>query len=188
MIKIGITGSIASGKTTAGKIVSKKRGPLFSADIVVKSLYKKLKFRKLVAKKLDFNLDKNFKESIKRKILSKKKNLKVLEKIIHPRVRKEMFAFIKKNKGKKFLFLEIPLLIESKLMNNFDLIIFIKSKKKNRLKRYLSKGGDTKLFSFLNNQQLKESKKMKFADYIIVNNKSLIFLRKRLLNIINKYG
>ena len=99
-----------------------------------------------------------------------------------------MFAFIKKNKRKKLLFLEIPLLIESKLMNNFDLIIFIKSKKKIRLKRYLSKGGDTKLFSFLNNQQLKESKKMKFADYIIVNNKSLMFLRKRLLNIINKYG
>ena len=188
MIKIGITGSIASGKTTAGKIVSKKRGPFFSADIVVKSLYKKLKFRKLVAKKLAFKLDKNFKESIKRKILLKKQNLKVLEKIVHPQVRKEMFAFIKKNQKKKFLFLEIPLLIESKLMKNFDLIIFIKSKKKIRLKRYLSKGGDIKLFSFLNNQQLKESKKINFADYIIVNNKSLIFLRKRLLNIINNYG
>ena len=73
MIKIGITGSVSSGKTTAGKIISKKRGPFFSADIVVKSLYKKLKFRKLVAKKLDFNLDKNFKKSIKKKILSKKK-------------------------------------------------------------------------------------------------------------------
>ena len=73
-------------------------------------------------------------------------------------------------------------------MKNFDLIIFIKSKKKIRLKRYLSKGGDIKLFSFLNNQQLKESKKINFADYIIVNNKSLIFLRKRLLNIINNYG
>ena len=38
MIKIGITGSIASGKTTASKILSNKRGPLFSADNEVKKL------------------------------------------------------------------------------------------------------------------------------------------------------
>ena len=38
MIKIGITGSIASGKTTASKILSYKRGPLFSADKAVKEL------------------------------------------------------------------------------------------------------------------------------------------------------
>ena len=43
MIKIGITGSIASGKTTASKIISNKKGPLFSADKVVKELYKKKK-------------------------------------------------------------------------------------------------------------------------------------------------
>ena len=40
MIKIGITGSLASGKTTASKILSHKRGPLFSADNVVKNLLK----------------------------------------------------------------------------------------------------------------------------------------------------
>ena len=37
MIKVGITGSLASGKTTASKILSKNRGPLFSADVVVKN-------------------------------------------------------------------------------------------------------------------------------------------------------
>ena len=45
MIKIGLTGSIASGKTTAGKIMSSKRGPLFSADSVVANFYKKKKFQ-----------------------------------------------------------------------------------------------------------------------------------------------
>ena len=38
MIKIGLTGSIASGKTTAGKIISGRRGPIFSADKVVDKL------------------------------------------------------------------------------------------------------------------------------------------------------
>ena len=46
MIKIGITGSIASGKTTASQILSYKRGPLFSADAVVNSLYKQISLQK----------------------------------------------------------------------------------------------------------------------------------------------
>ena len=58
MIKIGITGSIASGKTTASKIISRRRGPLFSADDVVKKLYKKKKtLRKLLLKNSKLNLD-----------------------------------------------------------------------------------------------------------------------------------
>ena len=52
MIKIGITGSLASGKTTASKILSNSRGPLFSADRVVKKLYEKKSFRSLISKKL----------------------------------------------------------------------------------------------------------------------------------------
>ena len=58
MIKVGITGSIASGKTTASKLISKKRGLLFSADKVVQRLYTKESFKKIVAKKL--NLKKNY--------------------------------------------------------------------------------------------------------------------------------
>ena len=57
MIKIGITGSIASGKTTVSKILSHKSGPLFSADKVVKNFYSKDNFKKLLIKK--FNLKKN---------------------------------------------------------------------------------------------------------------------------------
>ena len=56
-------------------------------------------------------------------------NLKKLEKIVHPLVRKKMKNFVLKNKRKKILFFEIPLLIESKLMKYFNVIIFIKSKK-----------------------------------------------------------
>ena len=45
MKKIGITGSISSGKTTASKILSAGRGPLFSADEVVKNFIKKIRLR-----------------------------------------------------------------------------------------------------------------------------------------------
>ena len=187
MIKIGLTGSLASGKTTAGKIISNRRGPLFSADKEVKKLYMQKSFKRIIARRFRLKLNKNLKKEIKSKILQKKENLKKLENIIHPRVRREMLKFLKKNRNKKFLFLEIPLLIESKLQKHFDVIIFIKSKNNLRLKRYLSRGGGIKLFSMLDKHQLKDRKKMKFCDHIVVNNKSLFILKKKLLNIIRLY-
>ena len=187
MIKIGLTGSVASGKTTASKIIANRRGPLFNADKVVKKLYAQKKFKRFIAKKLNIKFDKNFKKNLKNKILVKKETLKKLERIIHPLVRREMFIFLKKNKNKKFLFLEIPLLIESKLTKYFDVIIFIKCNENLRLKRYMLRGGSRNLFSQLDEHQLKDSKKMKFCDHIVVNNKSLSILKKKLSNIIYLY-
>ena len=136
MIKVGITGSLASGKTTASKILSSGHGPLFSADDAVKDLYKKKSFKLLISKKFSLKNNNQIKIRLKELIFSNKKNLNKLEKIIHPIVRKKMKKFTFKNRNKKILFYEIPLLIESKLMKFFNIIIFIKSKKKLRLKRY----------------------------------------------------
>ena len=54
-MKIGITGSLASGKTTASRILAKKYGPLFSADKAVKELYKNISFKILVSKNFKIN-------------------------------------------------------------------------------------------------------------------------------------
>ena len=75
MIKIGITGSIASGKTTASKFISRGKGPLFSADKIVKKLYSKTFFKKLLAKKLKIEFNSEFKKIIKNKILREKEEL-----------------------------------------------------------------------------------------------------------------
>ena len=186
MIKVGITGSIGSGKTTSSKFLSYKNGPLFSADRVVRKLYKKKSFRKLVAKLLNIKLSRKFNAQLKNKILDTNENLDRLEKIIHPIVRKEMFNFLKINKNKKILFLEIPLLIESNLAKYFDVLIFIKSRKSLRLKRYKMSRGNEKLFALLDSRQIKDTKKMNYCDYVIVNNKSLTVLKKKLSNIVKK--
>ena len=98
-----------------------------------------------------------------------------------------MFLFHKKHKRKKILFFEIPLLIESNLSRYFDRIIFIKTRKILRLKRYLSNKGNRELFLFLDKHQMKDVKKVKFCDYIVVNNKSLSVLKNKLFNIIKNY-
>ena len=186
MKKIGITGSLASGKTTACKILASK-GPIFSADLAVKKLYKKKDFKILIAKKLKIKNSNNLKKIIKDKILIDKYVIKKLEKIIHPFVRQQMKKFTKKNKQKKILFFEIPLLIESKLMDYFNTIIFIKSKKSLRIKRFKAKGGNEKLFKVLNSKQLSDTKKLRYCDHLVVNEKNKIILKKQLLNIIKFY-
>ena len=101
MIKIGITGSLASGKSTASKILSNKRGPLFSADKVVAQLYRNKRFNSLISKKFKIKNNSQLKEVLKELILTKKQNLKKLEKIVQPLVRSKMREFTLKNKKKK---------------------------------------------------------------------------------------
>ena len=72
-------------------------------------------------------------------------------------------------------------------MKNFDLIIFIKAKKSIRLKRFLLKGGNKKLFNLLNNKQLKDSKKIEYCDHVVVNEKNKSVLKKKLLDIFKNY-
>ena len=187
MIKIGITGSLASGKTSASKFLSYKRGPLFSADKAVKELYRNKYFKSLVSRKFRIKNNDQIKRSLKKLVLENKKNINKLERIIHPLVRKKMRSFTSKNRNKKFLFYEIPLLIESKLMKYFNLIIFIKAKKKLRLKRFQSKNGTKKLFNLLNNKQMKDNKKIRFCDHVVVNENNLDILKKNLSAIIKKY-
>ena len=186
MKRIGITGSLASGKSSAGKILGKK-GPVFSADNVVKKLYSQKRFKKYLSKKLKIANSTNLKSLIKKKILKDKSFFIKLEKIIHPLVRNEMTNFIKKHKNKKFTFFEIPLLVESRLMKKFDLILFIKAKRSLRMKRFKQKGGSEKLFKILDKKQLKDVKKIKFCDYVIVNEKNLDILKKNLLDILERY-
>ena len=187
MRKIGITGSLASGKTSASKILSHNRGALFSADKEVVKLYKRKAFKRLISKKFRIKKNQNIKRELKKKITKDRSTINKLEKIIHPLIRREMHNFIKKNSHKRYVFFEIPLLVESKLMKIFDLIFFIKAKKSIRLRRFRASGGDKKLFEILNKKQFSVKKKSEQCHHVVVNEKTLKFLKKRLLDIFRYY-
>mgnify|MGYP006152679737 CR=1 FL=1 len=182
---IGITGSIASGKTTVAHLMAGKRYPLFNADRVVSKLYKKKIFTEILIKKFKLSRKEKIKHQIKLILKTHKNSLYKLESIIHPFVRKEMINFLKKKK--KLLFLEIPLLLESKLNKYFDKIVFVGARKNLRLKRYLEKKGDRNTFSLLDKRQLSPVLKKNICDYTINNNYSLAILKKNVKNFIKKY-
>ncbi len=183
-MKIGITGSLSSGKSSVAKILSKNKKLLFSADKVVKDLYVNKKFKKKIKRKFNIGRE-DIKQEIKTKLLRKEISLKKLGSIIHPFVRVKMKEFYKKNRTRKIIFFEIPLLIESKLMNFFDCIILVVAPRKNRLKRYIKNGGKKNMFYLLDKNQIPAQKKIKYCDYLIVNNKSKPILKKKVKGIIS---
>ena len=171
MRRIALVGDIGSGKTFFSKLF---RYPVFDADLVVSNLYKKNKplFRK-IKKKFPDKVS-NFplkKEELLKIIFQKKKNLNILGKMIHPIVRKNMKNFLKKNKGKKFVVLDVPLFLENKLNTKKDIIIFIEANKK-KIKQQLNKRKNInfKLINILRKNQLKAKLKKKKSTYIIKNN------------------
>ena len=186
MIKIGITGSLASGKSTVAKLISRGKYPIFNADRIVSNLYKKRNFIKKIKKEFDIINSKNIKKKIRNLIKEDKKKLKKLESIIHPLARKEMKSLIRSKKNNKIVIFDIPLLIESKLMKYFDVIVFVSAKRKMRLKRYLYKQGNRKIFTILDKRQITPSKKIKISDHVIYNNSSIKILKKNVKFLMNK--
>ena len=184
-MKVGITGSLSSGKSSVAKLLSKNKNLFFSADNTVKNLYSNNQFKSIIKRKLKIK-SKNVKKEIKIRLLNNTISLKELGAIIHPFVRRKMRQFYKRNKNRKILIFEIPLLIESKLMNFFDYVILVAAPKKIRLKRYLKNGGEQKMFYLLDNNQISIKKKARYCDYLIVNNKSKKYLRKKITGILTE--
>tara|TARA_B100001758_G_C18321554_1_gene563460 strand:- start:217 stop:792 length:576 start_codon:yes stop_codon:yes gene_type:complete len=187
MIRLGILGDIGSGKS----YVAKKFGyPVFNADLEVAKIYKKNKkcFKKL--KKILPNYITSFpinKNQISRSIIDNKKNLKKIIKIIHPEVRFSMNSFLKKNQNKKFVVLDIPLLLESKINKKKDVLIFVKANKKEIYKRLKKrKNFNKQIYKKLKKIQLPLEIKKRKAKFIIKNNFTRKSVKKDIKKIIRK--
>ena len=120
-------------------------------------------------------------------IIHDKKNLKRISSVVHPLVRKKMKLFVNKNKKSKIIILDIPLLIENKLYNEKDIIIYVNADKNkiiNRLKK--RKNYNKKIFLNLRKNQSNLLKKRKLANYIVDNNFSPNIMRKKINYLKNK--
>ena len=169
--KIGILGDIGSGKS----FIAKQFGcPVFNADNEVKKIYKNdrncyKKLNKAIPKHiLSFPINK---KEISKSILSNHKNLKKVIKIVHPLVRIKMNKFIDKNKKKKLIVFDIPLLLENKIEKKVNILIFVEAKKKEIIKNLKKrKNYSFKMIKILKKYQLPIKYKKKKSDFVIKNN------------------
>ena len=187
MIRIAILGDIGSGKS----YVAKQFGyPVFNADTEVAKLYRKSRkcYRKL--KKALPNYITSFpvkKNSLSDAVVSDQKNIKKITKIIHPEIRLKMNNFIKKNRKKKFVVLDIPLLMENKINRKNDVLIFVDASKKEIHKRLRKRSNfNPEILKKLKKLQLSIEIKKKKSDFIIKNNFKNKSLKKNVKKVIKE--
>ena len=187
MIKIGILGDIGSGKS----YVAQNFGyPVFNADYEVTKWYQQ---NKNIFKKLKIKLPKHIhsfpieKKEISDAILANKNNLNKIVKIVHTEIRKKLNNFIKKNKNKKIVILDIPLLLENKINKKGDILVFVQSKKSSILENLKKrKNFNQKLLKKFKAIQLPVSYKKKKSHFIIKNNFTKKSVNDGIKNILKK--
>lgn len=189
---IGLSGGIASGKNFVAEIFAKNGAVIFDADREVHHL---LDIDKSTIKAVS----KNFPEvvigdKIERKILGKivfadPEKLKILEKILHPQVRKKYQKFVEKAQAKriKIAVLNVPLLLESKVYKS-DLVVAIIAPLALRRKRFLarSKNADIKIFNKIRAKQMSDLDRKKRADFVIKNDRNPEIISQKITKIISE--
>ena len=181
MIKIAITGGIASGKSQLSTFLKDKGEVVIDLDEISHQL-------------TDNNLDvindivqqfgkevKNSNGSIDRKKLSKivfdnSQKMLTLEKILHPRIREVMFDEMNSYKTQR-VFVEVQLLAEKKMADLFDHIVLMSVSRETQIERLKSKRAISKdLVNQILDKQLSNEKRIeklqKFSLFTIENNSS----------------
>ena len=116
-----------------------------------------------------------------------KNNVKKLNKIIHPEVRLKMKKFIKKNKNKIAIVLDIPLLLEGRIYKKRDVLVFVQAKKKDINKKLKKRYNfNPKIIKKLKSLQLPLEIKKRKSNFIIKNNFKSISIKKNVKILKNK--
>ncbi|EJF90984.1 dephospho-CoA kinase [Bartonella tamiae] len=172
MIILGLTGSIGMGKTTTANFFKSAGIPVYSADATVHELYKSEPATRLVEAAFPGTVtnDEVDRKKLSQILLSDQQNFKILERIIHPLVRKKERDFITmaKNNHEPLIVLDIPLLFETKAEERVDKILVVSAPFDVQRERVLTRQGmdEKKFYMILANQMSDEDKRAR-ADYVI---------------------
>ena len=191
---IAITGGIGSGKSTFCSKLKERGFKIHSSDEQVAKIYKNPD-KKFVTYLRSIGLSKSIsKKNINKKTISKiifenKQIRKKLELYIFKIVRKKRSDFIKQEKEKKtrLIFIDIPLLFENNLENQFHKVISIIASKQERLKRLKKtrKMSETQFKNIIRSQTSDIIRKKK-SDYVVYNNSTLKDYKTKINKLINK--
>ena len=176
MIIIGITGSIGMGKSTIAKMLKRLNIPVFDSDKEVKFILENHnKVQKQIFNiwpdviSIDKSEHKINKHLLSEKIFTNSQNRRILEKIIHPRVKERRNLFIKSVSKSFIVALDIPLLYETGVDKFCDAILLAYTSEQIQKERVLKRRGMTeKKLSLIKKAQWDNNKKRKKKPYLVI--------------------
>lgn len=190
----GLTGSIASGKSTVSNFLKELNVPIVDADVIAKEVVEigQTAYKKIIEAfgseiLLDSGeINRPFLGSI---IFNNKEKRLQLNEIVHPEVRREMKEqadrYIKQ--GEPLVILDIPLLYEGNSIELVEKVIVVSVSEENQLKRLMNRNGLSKEDALLRiASQIPVKEKAARADYVIDNNGDFEDTKRQVKDLLNK--
>ena len=181
MFKIGITGSIGTGKTTIANIFALFNIPIFDADREIREILKKKEIKQKLKNiwPLIIKEDQIDKLKLKEIIFSNNIEKKKLEKLLYPYLEIQLKKFETINNNENILVYDVPLIYETKTQKRYDKILLAHCSRKAQKKRVLTRDKiSDSLFEKILASQLSFDKKIKFKPKVINTNNKLFTLIK----------
>ena len=170
---IGITGSIACGKSLVSNYLQEKGYTIIDADKIGHMALENDEVKKQLVNKFGKSILKD--NEINRVTLGKlvfenNENLKELNNIIHPQIRKNISEQIQVHKNEKLVFVDVPLLFEAKFDDLVEKIIVVSLDEKIQLERLMNRNSLSKEEALQRiKSQIPIREKEKLGDYVVDN-------------------
>ena len=190
MIKLGLTGTIASGKSEVANIIKKEGIAVFDSDKYAKKAYYKKNCYGEIVELLGTSIIENNKvnyKKISRIIFNDESKRKALNNIIHPFVKEGIKEFFLKHKNEGIVCAEVPLLFEANYEDLFDKILVITSDKEITIKRMVeNRGYSIKEAEKRFNSQINPKIQLKKGDYVIYNDTTVKDLKNKVYEVLEE--
>jgi dephospho-CoA kinase len=179
MLVVGLTGSIAMGKSETGRMFARLGYPVFDADAAVHGLYDAggaavpLIAREFPSAVVDGKVDRT---RLAECVIGKPEALARLEALVHPLVRREQQVFLEaaRDAGHTFAVLDIPLLFETGRHTDVDAVVVASAPEDVQKTRVMERPGMTdERFASILARQLPDSEKQRLADFIVDTSQGL---------------
>jgi dephospho-CoA kinase len=191
MTVIGLTGSIAMGKSEVASILVGEGLPVFDADREVHRLYDSAEGAALIRPlaPLATNDSSVDRKKLSEHLMSKPADLASIEKLVHAEVARRRLAFLEAcaSNGHALVVVDVPLLFETSGEKDVDVTVVVSAPEQMQRDRALARPGMTvEKLDMIQSRQMPDLEKRRRADYVIENNGSLDDLRQRTLVVLDQ--
>ena len=176
-MNIGITGSIACGKSTVSSYLLEKGYTVIDADKLGHIALTSEDVKGKLAEKFGDEIIENneiSREKLGKLVFGNEDNLKILNSIIHPKIKKLILKLQDEHKDEQFVFLDIALLYEAKFVDLVERVIVVYVNEKVQIERLMSRNSLSKEEALSRiKSQMSAEEKAALSDYSIDNSDTM---------------